>query len=234
VIRRLTYLSTYAALASLGEGLVARPALLWIRSQGFFSPALAWDIPYGPLFLGCAALLALLSFALASAIGLGRKPRQSLHPALLLAAGICFALRSASGNPRPPRDPSPELLDALCATADELDRSYRAFYAPDARQFTSTLAQIRPPAFRRLGRALPLHARILSAAVGPRLEPLPGDQPGTVYVAISRDGQSAWLTALGPDGVLTLLAGTPAVAVARGGTHSAPGGDPELPAYRTR
>lgn len=235
MILRVTYLATYAALAALGEALVGRPAVLWVRSQGIFSPALAWDVPYGALLLACAVLLALFTFALASALALRRTPpRPPLHLAFLLAVGICFALRSASGNPRPPRAPGPELLDALRAAADELDRSYAGSYAPDASQFSSTLARIRPPAFRRLGRAIPLHARVLSAADGPQLEALPGDQPGTMYVAISRDRQSAWLTALGLDGVLTLPAGTPAVAVARGGTHSAPGGDPQLPAYRTR
>lgn len=234
MIRRVTYLAAYAALAALGEALVARPALLWVRSQGIFSPALAWDVPYGALLLACAVLLALFTFALSCAMALRRKPRQPLHVAFLLAVGICFALRSASGNPRPPRDPAPELLEALGAAADELDRSYDGSYAPDAAQFGSALARIRPPAFRRLGRAIPLHARVLSGADGPQVVPLPGDQPGTVYVAISKDRQSAWLTALGLDGISTLPAGAPAVAVARAGTHSPPDSDPQLPAYRTR
>jgi hypothetical protein len=234
VIRRVTYLASYAALAALGEALVARPALLWVRSQGIFSPALAWDVRYGGLLLACAVLLALFTFGLASGIALGGKPRLPLHLAFLLAVGICFALRSASGNPRPPRDPAPALLDALRAAADELDRSYAGVYAPDASQFSSGLAQVTPPGFRRLGRAIPLHARILSGAEGPQVEPLPEDQPGTVYLAISKDRQSAWLTALGLNGVMTLPAGTPAIAIAQGGTHSLPGGDPHLPAYRGR
>lgn len=234
MIRRMTYLAAYAALAALGEALVARPALLWVRSQGLFSPALAWDVPYGAVLLVCAVLLALFTFALASAIALGRKPRLPLHLALLLAVGICFALRSASGNPRPPRDPAPALLEAVRAAADELDRSYAGAYAPDASQFSSTLAQVPPPRFRRLGRPIPLHARILSGADGAQVEPLPGDQPATVYVAISRDRQSAWLTALALDGIVLLPSGTPAVAIARGGTHSLPGSDPHLPAYRRR
>lgn len=234
VIRRVTYLAAYAALAALGEALVARPAVLWVRSQGIFSPALAWDVPYGALLLGCAVLLALFTLGLASATALGRRPSPPLHLALLLAVGICLAVRSASGDPRPPRDPAPALLDGLRAAADELDRGYRGLYAPDAGQFSSGLAQVAPPGFRRLGRPVPLHARILSGADGPQVEPLPEDQPGTIYVAISKDRQSAWLTALGLEGIVQLGPAKAAIAVARRGTHSLPGGDPALPVYRGR
>ncbi|MGZ6125869.1 MAG: hypothetical protein ACXWLR_12965 [Myxococcales bacterium] len=234
VIGRVTYLAAYAALAALGEALVARPALLWVNSQGVFSPALAWDVPYGALLLACAILLALFTFGLASGVALGRKPRPPLHVAFLLAVGICFALRSASGDPLPPRDPKPALLHGLRTAADELDRGYAGLYAPDAGQFSSALAQVAPPGFRRLGRAIALHARILSGADGPQLEALPGDQPGTIYVAIAKDRQSAWLTALGLYGIVQLSSAKPAVAVARQGTHSLPGGDPGLPAYLGR
>lgn len=234
MIRRVTYPAAYAALAALGEALVAGPAVLWVRSQGIFSPALAWDVPYGSLLLACAVFLALFTFALASRAALGRRPRAPLHVAFLLAVGICLAVRSASGNPRPPRDPGPALLDALRAAAEELDRGYRGLYVPDAGQFASSLAQVSPPAFRRLGRGIPLHARILSGADGPQLEALPEDLPGTIYLAISRDRQSAWLTALSIDRVLELAPARPAVAVARQGTHSLPGQDPAVPAYRAR
>jgi hypothetical protein len=234
VIRRVTYLAAYAALAALGEALVARPALLWIGSQGIFSPAPAWEVPYGALLVACAVLLALFAFGLASGMALGRKPRLPLHLAFLLAVGICFALRSASGDPRPPRDPAPALLEGLRAAADELDRGYGGSYAPDAGQFSSALAQAAPPGFRRLGRPIPLQVRILSGADGPQLEPLPEDLPGIIYVAISKDRQSAWLTALALDGVVRLSSARPAVAVARQGTHSLPGRDPSLPAYPGR
>jgi hypothetical protein len=231
VIRRLTYLATYAALAALGEALVARPAILWVRSQGILKPALAWDVPYGALLLACAVLVALFALALAAAAARLRNPPLPIHLALLLAIGICFALRSASGEPLPPRDPSPALLEGLRAAASELDRSYRGLYAPDAGQFASALAGCRPPGFRRLGRAIPLHVRVLSGADGPQEEPLSDDLPGTIYLAISKDRQSAWLTALALDGVVRLPSGGPAVAVARQGTHSLPGGDPALPLY---
>jgi hypothetical protein len=233
-IRRMTYLAAYGGLAALGEALVARPGLLWARSQGTFSPALAWDVQYGALLFACALLLGLFTFALAWEAALGRRPRPPLHVALLLAVGICFALRSASGNPRPPRDPAPALLDGLRAAAEELDRGYRGLYAPDAGQFASALAQVAPAPFRRLGRPIPLHVRVLSGADGPQLEALPEDLPGTIYVAISKDRQSAWLTALSIDGILGLEGARPALAVARNGTHSLPGEDPGLPAYRAR
>ncbi|HZR11012.1 MAG TPA: hypothetical protein VFA79_20655 [Myxococcales bacterium] len=234
MIRRLTYLGSFAALAALGEALVAPPAVLWVRSQGLSSPAIARDVPYGALLLACAVLLALITLALASAIASSRKPRLRLHLALLLAAAASLALRSASGNPGPPPDPRPQLLDALRVAGDELDRGYAGFYAPDAGQLGSALAQARQPPFRRAGRTIPLRARILSGRDGPQMAPLPGDPPGTVYVAISSDRQSAWVTALALERVLTLPAGTPAVVVARGGTHSPPGSDPHLPAYRAR
>jgi hypothetical protein len=234
VIRRVTYLAAYAALAALGEALVARPALLWVRSQGILSPALAWGVRYGALLLACAALLAFFTFALASSVALGRTPGTPLHLAFLLAVGICFALRSASGDPHPPRDPSPALLDGVRAAVEELDRGYRGLYAPDAGQFSSALAPLAPPGFRRLGRPVPLHARILSGSDGPQLEPLPEDQPGTIYVAVSKDRQSAWLTAVGLEGIVRLPSAQPAVAVARRGTHSLPGADPALPAYPGR
>ena len=230
----MTYLAAYAALAALGEALVARPALLWLRSLGIFAPALAWDVPFGALLLFSAVLVAAFTFALASAVALGRSPRAPLHVAFLLAIGICFALRSASGNPRPPPDPAPALLDGLRAVADELDRGYAGSYAPDAGQFASALAQVAPPPFRRLGRRIPLHARVLSGADGPQLEALPEDLPGTVYVAISRDRRSAWITSLGLDGIVKLGPEQPAIAVAHAGTHAPPGRDAALPAYPRR
>jgi hypothetical protein len=234
VIRRLTYLAAYAALAALGEALVARPALLWARSLGILQPVLAWEVPYGGLLLACAALVALFALALAAAAARLRNPPLPIHLAFLLAIGICFALRSAAGDPLPPRDPSPALLEGLRAAAAELDRGYRGLYAPDAGQFASALAQAPSPGFRRLGRSLPLHARVLSGADGPQLEPLPEDQPGTIYLAISKDRQSAWLTALGLSSIVRLRSGVPAVAFARQGTHSLPGGDPALPVYPSR
>jgi hypothetical protein len=228
---RLAYLCAYALLAALGEALVARPALLWIRSQGIFQPALAWDVPYGSLLALSAAALALFTVWLASHTAMVRKPVLPLHVAFLLLVGTCLALRSASGEPRPPPDPAPALVSALGAAAADLDRSYAGLYAPDAAQFASSLAQVAALPFRRLGRRLPVHARILSAADGAQLEPLPDDQPGTLYIAISQDRQSAWLTALSLTGILALSSGRPAIAEAHAGTHSAPGADPKIPSY---
>ncbi|TMA42691.1 MAG: hypothetical protein E6J82_08680 [Deltaproteobacteria bacterium] len=188
---RLAYLCAYALVAALGEALVARPASLWLRSQGLFHPALAWEVPYGSLLAASAAALALFTVWLGSHTAMGRKPVLPLHVAFLLLVGICLALRSASGEPRPPPDPAPALVSALAAAAAELDRSYASLYASDAAQFASSLAQIAAPPFLRLGRRIPLHARILSAAEGAQLEPLPDDQPGTLYIAILAHGTVA-------------------------------------------
>ena len=76
-------------------------------------------------------------------------------------------------------------------------------------------------------------ALALTGQAGKRagFEPLPGDQPGTIYLALSQDRQTAWLTALTVDGVLKLPAGKPAMIEAHSGTHSLPGHDPALLAY---
>jgi hypothetical protein len=229
---RIAYFCAYAAVAALGEALVARPGLLWLRSQGILHPALAWDVPLGGLLLLCAALLAVFTLWLASDVARGQRPRLPLHAAFLLLFGLCFVLRSVAGDPRPPRDPGPSLFDALRAAAEELDRGYAGRYAPDESRLTSALAQVPPPDFRRLGRGIPLSARTFSGADGARLEGLGGDHPGTIYVSISKDGQSAWLTALTEgNAILRLASGEPAVVEAHGGTHSLPGRDPLVPAY---
>ncbi|HET7785735.1 MAG TPA: hypothetical protein VFL36_07175 [Myxococcales bacterium] len=229
---RIAYFCAYAVVAALGEALVARPGLIWLRSQGIFHAVLPWDVPLGGLLLSCAALLAVFTLWFASDVAQRRRPQMPLHAAFLLLFGICFVLRQTAGDPRPPRDPAPSLLEALRIAAAELDRSYSGQYAPDAAQFSSALAQVSPPGFRRLGRAIPLHARILSGAEGARLDPLEGDQPGTIYVSISKDRQSAWLTALAGHGtVLRLPSGQPAVVEAHGGSHSLPGRDPLVPEY---
>ncbi|MFN2546195.1 MAG: hypothetical protein ABR567_02055 [Myxococcales bacterium] len=222
---RLAYLSAYALLAALGEALVARPALLWLRGQGLLGPALPWEVPLGGIALLCAALVAVATLWLASDAALGRRPRVPQHAAFLLLLAICFGVRSWGGEPRPPRDPTSALLDGLRAAAAELDRDYRGSYTPDAGQLNSALAQVTPPGYRRLGRSIPLHARVLSGADGPQLSAMPGDLPGTIYVAISKDRTAAWLTALGLNGVLKARVET------HGGTHSQPGRDPLVPIY---
>lgn len=228
---RIAYLVVYAGLAAIGEGLVARPALLWAQGLGILRPTLPWQVPFGAAALGLSALVALATLWLASAVALGRRPRVPQHAAFLALLAACLALRAGTPEPSPPRDPSPSLLSGLRAAADELDRDFRGSYAPDAGQIDGALAQIAPPGFRRLGRSIPLHARILPGAGGPQLEPLPGDEPGTIYLAVSKDRKTAWLTALTARGLLRTNSGKPALVEAHAGTHSLPGRDPLVPAY---
>ena len=57
------------------------------------------------------------------------------------------------------------------------------------------------------------------------------NEPGTLYVAISSDRRTAWLTALGLGGVQRSSSGQPALIEARAGSHSPVGRDPLVPAY---
>jgi hypothetical protein len=228
---RLAYWCTYAILAIVGHALVARPALLWLRSQGIFGPALAWDVPCGALLVAAAAALAICTVWLASHAAMAEKPVLPLHVVFLLLVGACFVLRATSGEPQPPNDPAPVLVSALQIAAEELDRGFDAAYVPDASRLAAALSRIAPPRFRRLGRRIAFQARILSGMRGAQLEALPGDRPATIYVAISEDRRSAWLTALSLDGILELPQNGPAIAEAHAGTHSAPGADPGMPAY---
>jgi hypothetical protein len=228
---RIAYLCAYSALSALGAALAGRPALVWARSQGLFAPVLAWDVRYGGLLLSAATLLALLTARLAAQAASRRSVRASLHAAFLLVVGACLALRSASGHPRPPLDPAPALLEALRVAASELESGWTGRYAPEAARFDPPLARVAPPAFCRLGRAVAFHARVLSQASGPQLDRIEDDPPGTIYVAISEDRQSAWLTAVALGRIASLPSGAPAVIEARRGTHGLPGQDPALPAY---
>jgi len=228
---RLSYVCAFAALASLGEAAAARPAWLWMKSQGLFRATLARDVPFGALLLGAGALLGLVTLRLASGIALRRRPGPALHAALVLLAGICCSLRHAAGGPRPSPDPGPALLEGLRAAAAALDAGFAGQYLPEIAALAPALARVPSPPIRRLGRPVPLRARILSGAGGPRLDPLEGDPPGTLYVAISGDRQRAWLTVLSLDGALRLPSGQPAVMTSRSGTHALPGADPALPVY---
>jgi hypothetical protein len=230
-VLRIAYLAVYAGLAAVGEGLVARPALLWLRGQGIFHAALPWEVPLGGLALALAALVAIATLWLASDVALGGKPRVTLHAAFLIMLGTCLALRAGTDPPAPPRDPGPPLLQGLRAAAEEIDRDFHGAYAPDVGQINGALAQVAPPGFRRLGRSIPLHARVLSGADGPQLDPLPGDEPATIYLAVSKDRTTAWLTALTLGKVLRTPAGKPLLVEAHAGTHSLPGRDPVVPAY---
>ena len=227
---RIAYLAAYAALAALGEALVARPALLWLRGQGLFAPALPWDVPLGGLAFLLAALVALSTLWLAAGAALGRRPRVPQHAAFLMLLALCLAARAGSGEPLPPADPAPALLEGLRTAASALDADYHGAYRPTAAALDAALAKLPAPGYRRLGRRLPLHVRIISSAV-PQLDPLPGDDPGTLYLAVSADQKSVRLTALALHETLRLSSSKPALIEAHAGTHSLPGRDAQVPAY---
>jgi hypothetical protein len=121
---RIAYLAAYAALAALGEALVARPALLWLRGQGLFRPALPTEVPLGGLAFALAALVALATLWLAAGAALGRRPHVPQHAAFLLLLVVCLAVRAWSGEPQRPRSPAVSLLDGLRLVADALDRDF--------------------------------------------------------------------------------------------------------------
>src|SRR5882762_2966964 len=79
IVIRLAYFAAYAALAALGAALVAGPALLWLRSQGLFEAALAWEVRNGALLVVSAALLAFLTLWLALQAALCRSSRAPLR-----------------------------------------------------------------------------------------------------------------------------------------------------------
>lgn len=228
---RIAYLAAYAALAALGEALLARPALLWLRGQGILRAALPWEVPLGALSFLLAALVALFTLWLAAWAALGPRPRVPQHAAFLMLLALCLAVRGWSGEPRPPADPSPLLLEGLRTAAATLDRDYHDAYLLAPAPLDAALSNLAPSGYRRLSRALPLHVRVLFPASGAQLEPLAGDEPGTLYLAASADRQSVWLTALALRSVLHLASGKPALVEAHAGTHSLPGRDPRVPAY---
>ena len=225
MVLRFVYLAVYGALAALGEALVARNALVWLRGQGLMHPALPWDVPLGGLSFALAVLVALATAFLAAQAALGKRPRVAQHAAFLALLGMCLSARSWSGDPQPPADPAPSLIEGLRATAAELDRNFQKGYSPDEARLNAVLSALTPPGYRRLGRVLPMRARVVSDADGAQKEALAGDPPGTIYVAISPDRTAAWITALSLGGVLK-----PSIE-AHAGTHSLPGRDPLVPAY---
>jgi hypothetical protein len=226
---RFFYVATYAAFAAFGVALLARPALSWLRGLGLFAPALS---AAGFAGWASAALLLLLvagTLALAMAIALGRKPGLPLHAAFLGLVACALALRAASVPPAA-ADPGPALRDALRAAAGALDASHAVDhrYDPEVSALQAALDALPPSPFRQRAKPIRYTARVLHFA-GPQLEPLPGDLPATIYVAIAAGGQGAWLS------VTTLRHGRvevfPAVVEARSGTHSEPGESLLLPRY---
>jgi hypothetical protein len=215
---RIVYLAAYAFLAALGEALVARPALVWLRSLGLRHAVLPWSVPLGPLVFAVALLLALLTLFLAAQAALGERPRMPQHAVFLLVLGGCFALRYAGIEPLPPADPAPRMYAALRSAADALDNKYAGHYD------TSGI-EAAPSPFCRFGRTAPVRLHVIESASGPQTSPLPGDESGTIYIALSPDRTTAWLTALSNTGVLR------AAIESHSGTHSLPGRDRLVPAY---
>jgi hypothetical protein len=183
------------------------------------------------LSFALAVLVALATLWLASQAVLGRRPRVAQHAAFLAILGACLSVRAWSGEPQPPPDPAPVLLDGLRAVAAALDRDFEKTYAPDEAKLDAALAALPPPGYRRLGRVLKMRAVVSGGAEGPRTAGSAADLPGTIYVEISNDRTAAWITARALNGILKLPSGKPALIEAHGGTHSLPGRDPLVPAY---
>ncbi|TMA23972.1 MAG: hypothetical protein E6J85_00645 [Deltaproteobacteria bacterium] len=227
---RFFYLAMYAAFAACGAALLARPALRWFLGLGFFSPALPAS---GFAGLASAALLFLLvaaTLAMAIKHALGHKPGLPAHAAFLGLVACALAVRAAS-VPAPPVDPDPALREALRAAAGALDASYAVEhrYDPGVNALQAALDALPPSPFRHRAKSLRYSARVLRNAPGPQNDPLPGDLPATVYVAIEPGGQGAWLSATTlRNGRVEVL---PAAIQARSGTHSEPGESLLLPRY---
>jgi hypothetical protein len=228
VLRAISLL-VYVAVAALGEALLARPALLFLRGVGLLKPVLPWRVPFGALLLLLAMAMAALTVALALRAALGLRARLSLHAALLALLALGIAARGFAGEPSPPPDPAPQLLSALRATADVLDANYQDRYSADAAQIDAALAHQPSPGFVQRGLLLPLRAQVIEGATGPQGEAIAA--PGTIYVALSPDRKTAWLTAQSLSAVQALPSGKLAVLEAHAGTHSLPGRDRLVPLY---
>ena len=226
---RVVYLVIYAGFAALGEALVAKPALAWLRGSGLLRAALPWEVPLGAWATLLGIALAAFTLALSLRFALGFRARVPLHAAFLGLIALCLAVRGSAGEPVPPADPTAPLLDGLRTVATELDVRYAGRYLVDETALDGLLARLPQPGFKRRFRALPLRVHVLGNASGPQLTPLADDEPGTLYVALAADARRAWLSAL------TLQAGAPAVlrqtVQATAGTHSLPGRDSLVPAY---
>ena len=224
---RAAYLAVYAGLAALGIALLARPAALWAEGLGLFHPVQPWAVPLGSPAALLAALIGIVTLAMAVQAIAGTRPRRRYHLALLLLLALALGLRAASGDLAPPADPAARLIEGLRTAAAVLDAEYASSrrYAPTAGLLQGALSALPAPGFVYRGRQLRLSARILHGMRGAQLDALPGDPPGTIYVCISSDEQRAWLSALALRGAI------PVTAQAQAGTHPAPGFDPLLPLY---
>jgi hypothetical protein len=227
---RIGYVVVYGGLAALGAALLARPAGLWTRSLGLWAPTLPWRVPAG---WAAALLLAALTAAtarLAAALALRKRLPRTACAAFLAIVAAAGAVRSL-GEPAPSQSADAANVVALRRAADLLDASYASAhrYHPDLRELEDALRALPPPGFVSAARPLRFTARIVDGARGPQRGVRAGDPPGTVYVAISPDGQSAWLCATTlRGGSVGLFDGT---VEARAGTHSDVGGDAAFPVY---
>ena len=232
---RFGYGLVYAGAAMLGTSLFAKPATSFVRGLGLLHPVLPQRWAAGAPALILLLLLAALTLRFALALAAGARPRVPEHVAFLslLAAGVI--VRALAGHPAPPADPAPALEAGLRVEADALERDFSAGrYTVNQPTLAVALDGVARPGFVSRGRLLPLHLRLIEGAAGPQVEPLGGDAPGTVYLALSPDRARAFLTALTlHDGRTEALriAGRPLVLETRGGTHAPLGRDPLLPAY---
>jgi hypothetical protein len=234
---RFAYGFSYAGAAALSMALVARPALLWLNGLGVQGPVLGARVPMGAAFFAIAALLCAATLRLALALAGRVRPRIPEHAAFLMLLGCALGLRGGAGEAQPAEDPDPALRAGLRAVAVALETSYspQRGYSAEAAPLDAAIAELARPGFALRGRRLPLRVRVIRASSRPQTDALPGDPPGTLYVALSPDGSRAYLTALtlreGRPEALHAGGGRALILQARGGTHGELGQDPLLPAY---
>lgn len=244
---RWIYAVVYASFGVAAAALLAAPAHRFLADLGLFHPVLAAPRWADALAILLGAPLAALTLRFGIFFAADLRPRPREHAAFLALVAAAFALRAAGGAPPPPADPAPAFAAALGSLAAALDRSWTASggYGAEPGALEAALGPVPRPGYVVRGRPLRWRVSVVRAAPSPEAvappplrpieEPLPGDGPCTLYVALSADSARAALTAvaLGPEGEPTVLrrAGRPVVVRASGGTHGQAQADPLLPAY---
>jgi hypothetical protein len=234
---RIAYGLCYAGAAAFSMALLARPALLWLYGLGVRGPVLAARVPLGAAFFAVAVLLCGATLRLALALAGRVRPRIPEHAAFLMLLGCALGLRGAAEDVQPAEDPAPALRAGLRAVAAALERSYSPGqgYSAEPMPLEAAIAELARPGFALRGRLLPLRVRVIGPSSRPQTDALPGDPPGTLYVALSPDGNRAYLTALtlreGRPEALRAGDGRALILKTRGGTHGELGQDPLLPSY---
>jgi hypothetical protein len=130
-VLRALHLGAYGAVAAVGMALVARPAVLWVRSFGTSDPALPWAAPFAAAFAATALAITVCTAALAVRACERRKRGLANHAALLLAVATAIALRGAAGEARPPQ------MSGRAATREQSRANWRVPTYPEARVLTS-------------------------------------------------------------------------------------------------